>query len=857
MRATYRPRWLFLAFVLGLLQLLTPGLILAQRSSALELSRPVRTWEFLPAVGMRAGLFGNESGQFEGWVYPLKLFRGLHLRFHTDGRVLPAESLARTVTVRPESSTIIYASETFQVRETFFVPVHEMGGIIALDIETAQPLEIEVAFQADFQLEWPAGMGGTYLNWDLPLRAFYLGEEQKKFVGLIGSPTATLAHEQYDTNYSFADENSFLLGPTLKGKETRVIVVAGSVTGAPDAENTYRKLTTSHAALMLDSADYYRNYLNQTVNLQLPDLPLQQAYDWARVSMLQGLVTNPYLGTGLIAGYRTSGSSQRPGFAWFFGRDALWTSLALNAAGDSTTTRTALDFLSKYQRADGKITHEISQGANFVPWFKDYPYPYAAADATPLYIITMNDYLRHSGDRTFIQQKWDSIWRAYQFLKSTYDKQNLPQNFGIGHGWVEGGPLLPISTEFYQSGLGVQALLSLANLAQVAGKDDVSRELTQSFTQQKTFLNQTFWSVEKKLFSFALDRNNQQVLIPSVLSAVPMWFGLLDEDKSETMINVLAEADHQTDWGMRIISSRDPKYNPGGYHFGSVWPLFTGWASVGEYRYHRSLPAYANLRSNALLGLDGPLGHFTEVLSGDYYQALSTSSPHQIWSAAMVVSPLLRGMLGLDANTLTHQVVLAPHVPAGWDSFRVGNVSIEGCTLSLAYRRTFETVVLDIRREGTGECSLEFSPALALRARISGAELNGRNISFTVQKNAEDQHVVVKFPVPGGSSTLRLTVRNDFGLSIHSELPALGSASEGLRVVSETWSENLDSLRLDVSGRPGKTYDLDLWNPAQVRAVDGGTLPKSDQPRLQISFPGGGGQDYTHQQVVIHFIEKR
>jgi hypothetical protein len=100
-------------------------------------------------------------------------------------------------------------------------------------------------------------------------------------------------------------------------------------------------------------------------------------------------------------------------------------------------------------------------------------------------------------------------------------------------------------------------------------------------------------------------------------------------------------------------------------------------------------------------------------------------------------------------------------------------------------------------------------------------------------------------------------VRNDFGLSIHSKLPALGSTSEGLRVVSETWSDNLDSLRLDLSGRPGKTYDLDLWNPAQVRSVEGGTLPKSDQPRLQISFPGGAGQEYTHQQVVIHFAEKR
>src|SRR6266480_654693 len=112
-----------------------------------------------------------------------------------------------------------------------------------------------------------------------------------------------------------------------------------------------------------------------------------------------------------------------------------------------------------------------------------------------------------------------------------------------------------------------------------------------------------------------------------------------------------------------IWSSQDPRYNPGGYHFGSVWPLFTGWASVGEYRYHRALPAYLNLRANALQALDGSLGHVTEVLSGDYYQGISTSSPHQIWSAAMVVSPILRGMLGLEANAISHNLVFAPHIP--------------------------------------------------------------------------------------------------------------------------------------------------------------------------------------------------
>jgi glycogen debranching enzyme len=84
---------------------------------------------------------------------------------------------------------------------------------------------------------------------------------------------------------------------------------------------------------------------------------------------------NPYLGTGLIAGYGLSGFDGRPGFDWFFGRDALWTSLALNAEGDFATTRTALTFLAKYQRADGKITHEIAQTASLVPGSTISPTP--------------------------------------------------------------------------------------------------------------------------------------------------------------------------------------------------------------------------------------------------------------------------------------------------------------------------------------------------------------------------------------------------------------------------------------------------------------------------------------------------
>ncbi len=562
----------------------------------MELTRPARPWEFVSAVGTQAGIFGNESGRIEAWIYPLKIFRDFHLRFHTEDRVLPAETLARTVIVKPESTTILYTSDTFSVRETFFVPVNEPGAIVSFEVETEFPLEIEAVFHRDFQLEWPAALGATYVNWEPQRSAFYFGEETKTFSAFLGSPTAREARTEFATNYSNDAECSFRLGLITKGKSTRTITLAASVHGRAEAETTYQHLVADHQKLLNESAEYYRNYLSRTVSVDLPDDQLQRAYDWSRVSMIQGMVTNPYLGTGLVAGYRTSGESQRPGFAWFFGRDSMWTALALDAEGDFASTRKALEFIGKYQREDGKIPHEIAQGANFVDWFKAYPYAYASADATPLYIIAMNDYVAGSGDTAFAQAKWDSIWKAYQFLLSTYDAQGFPQNFGFGHGWVEGGPLLPVKSELYQSGLGAEALLALANLARLTGKDKESQELSAAFQKQKALVNNAFWIADKKRFAFALDKDGKTVDEASVLSTVPMWFGLLDEEKAGEMIAQLSDANHQADWGMRIISGEAAKYSGGGYHYGSVVAAVH---RLGERRRISLSPGARRLRKSA------------------------------------------------------------------------------------------------------------------------------------------------------------------------------------------------------------------------------------------------------------------
>lgn len=861
------PKWgkrIILCFV-GVLVAAAPPSALSQQSqpaaTSLELSRTVRTWEFLPVTGTRAALFGNENGTMEAWVYPLKIFREFQLNFLTEGHVLPAETLARTLTVRPESATILYAGDTFTVRETLFVPVDAQGAVILLNVETEQPLEIEAVFHRDYQLMWPAALGATYLDWSSQNHAFHFGEEQRKFSAFVGSPTATDAHTEFQTNYAESQTSSFRLGATAKGKDSKLIVVAASMEGHDAALKTYQHLTVDYAALEQQAAKYYQDYLARTVELELPDAQIQQAYDWARVSEFQGLVTNPFLGTGLVAGYRTSGISQRPGFAWFFGRDSFWTSLALNASGDFSTVRTALAFISRFQREDGKIPHEISQGANFVDWFKGYPYPYASADATPLYLIAMNDYVTASGDVAFAKEKWDSLWKAYEFLRSTYDENGFAKNQGVGHGWVEGGPLLPVKTELYQTGLGIEALRALSNLARLTGKEDAGKDLAKTFAQQKTLMNDVFWLPDKKRFAFALDNNKHPVDEPTVLSTVPMWFGLLDEPKTDSMITQLADLDQQTDWGMRIISGHSQNFSGGGYHFGAVWPLFTGWASVGEYRYHRAFPAYENLRANALLGFGGSLGHFSEVLSGDFYQSLSTSSPHQIWSAAMVVSPILRGMFGLQTDAASGTLTFAPHVPADWTWFAIRNIAVGSAKINLGYAKDLEGITLEVKTSGVpsgnSSLSLGFHPAVSLRAKVLGVTLNGRPVPFDVEPNAADQHILVRIPLSAGANTLRIRLKDDFDLAYDSTLPALGSVSEGLRTLSETWSPSRDRLTLAVSGRAGRAYRFSVWNPALVVSVSGAKLAKGSGGHgdLVVEFPANAVEPVAHATISLQFMK--
>src|SRR5579875_699809 len=96
---------------------------------------------------------------------------------------------------------------------------------------------------------------------------------------------------------------------------------------------------------------------------------------------------------------------------------------------------------------------------------------------------------------------------------------------------------------------------------------------------------------------------------------------------------------------------------------------------------------------NADLTWSQDLGSVTELLSGQYYQVLGRSTAHQLWSSAMVISPILRGMFGLEWNQPQHQLIVTPHLPADWDSATIRHLPFGQSQIDLSFHREARTML--------------------------------------------------------------------------------------------------------------------------------------------------------------------
>jgi hypothetical protein len=184
-------------------------------------------------------------------------------------------------------------------------------------------------------------------------------------------------------------------------------------------------------------------------------------------------------------------------------------------------------------------------------------------------------------------------------------------------------------------------------------------------------------------------------------------------------LDLVATDEFTADWGVRLIPRSDPDFNPGGYHGGAVWPLYTGWTSWAEFEAGRCESAFRHWTQVARLAFENARGAWDEVLHGSQNRAIGVC-PDQAWSTAMAISPLVAGMLGAVPDAPRNRLTLRPALPDDWTRFEVRNLRMGEALIDLGFRRDGSRFTFRLAQEaGAVPVRLVFEPAITGRAVIA------------------------------------------------------------------------------------------------------------------------------------------
>ncbi|MFN8667111.1 MAG: hypothetical protein U0164_07865 [Gemmatimonadaceae bacterium] len=630
-------------------------------------------------AGWRSLVVGDESsGVRECWIHPLCIVSE-GLRLTVDGAPLHATSVRVTPgaierTLRDESGGLwreVVASDAERA-------------IIHLDVtplEAARDRVLTLEASLRLRLQWP--FPGDALQ---PLAASVRHDADNRgsvsVCAVEGRASVRLAVDGAAELTCTDDPIAPLLRAVGRaGGGLRLAAVASTGSGAALEGEWAALARTPLDAVRADRARRDTERRLTTVRVATPSAELNEAWEWAKARLAASVVEVPGVGTGLVAGYaasRPGWGDSRPGYAWFFGRDACWSGDALLAAGMFDEARIALEFLAATADVTGKIAHEVTTSGVA---------HYDAADSTPLWLRFVTAYAEWTGDLATVRALWDRVRAACAFVVShDRDGDGLPENLGVGHGWVESGPLGGGAVTSYVAAIWIDALRRLVPLADAMGDRDLAGRATRARAAAEGAFEARLRDAATGRVLLQLSDKGQPVADLTALSAVPVLLGVDDTPGGDAVVQALASPDFAPPWGVRMIAGTDARYRPRGYHFGAVWPLYTGWASLASYRRGDARAGWRHLASVAACAFRRERGAFDEVLDGDTGGAAGIC-PDQAWSAAMAIAPFMQGMLGIQPMASAHRCTLAPQWPPEWREARVEGVRIGTSRLSLEMRR--------------------------------------------------------------------------------------------------------------------------------------------------------------------------
>ena len=841
-----------------------------------DFAAPGLTEQFFDLSGRRILLMGGERGGItEAWCHPVRTLENLKTQFKVgSNQARWSHELAPTVTVRPECLVRRYELDDAVIEETLFADHALPAGGIQFHVKSPHPVQVLVTGRIDLRLMWPLSelaTGSLRFSWDEGLRAAIVTDSAKRLSSVVGTsvkpddhvigPYTDIVDEAGRLVGTMSDRSETMFGMRISvasGNKYCTIAFAGSSEGLREAILSYRRVIRNPSAVLRKQVRHFRSLQSSTVAFDTPDEQLNRSYRWALAGIDKLFVETPAIGRSFVAGYGLSSEgwngghavSGRPGYAWYFGRDSVWTSFAALDAGMHGHVRDVLEFLGNHQDVTGKILHELTTSGHA---------HFDAADSTPLYLILMGRYVRASGDKSFAEREFQRVLDAVEFCFSTdTDHDHLIENTNVGHGWVEGGQLFPSHVEQYLASCWAEALRQAGWLARTLGKKRLAARWQQESDLVQAVVNKDFWNPRTGVYNFSLQSDGSYREEPTVLPAVGMIFHHDAAHDVHRGLTEYASDSFSTDWGVRIVSGKSPMFKPTGYHYGSIWPLFTGWTSLAEFEQKRPIQGMTHLYSNALLYDQFSAGNTEEVLHGELFQPAGVC-PHQAWSQAMVVHPLLGGMLGLKVDAIRNTVHLSPYFPPQWMKTNVRRIRVGESQFDVTMKRTRGETEFRFKsrfpqsKGSPKSLALTFSPYFPLGTTIqcilTGDLLSRRELFI---RNFEDLPVIEAEL----RHTLVIRIRHRGGLAIVPPIPhpRIGRPTDGIRVLDERWHEDTYCVLLE--GPVGEDQIVEIFDSFQsATSVEGARVMAHDGNHLILAVSFAGAEPngvFARKEIVVH-----
>ncbi len=423
------------------------------------------------------------------------------------------------------------------------------------------------------------------------------------------------------------------------------------------------------------------------------------------------------------------------GVPWYdalFGRDSLISSLQVIPYNPGISKSTLL-LLASYQgnkvddwrdEQPGKILHELRVGEdanlNVIP---QNPY-YGSVDSTPLFLILVAEHIDWTGDMGLFHRLRSNIDRALAWIGSSTNKDGFlvyeeKSSRGIyNQGWKDSfdsvsrsdGTLAkaPVALSEVQ-GYVYMAKKRMANLYDRIDEADGAKELRKEAASLYWNFNEKFWMPEKNYYAEALDALGQCDVISSNPGQA-LWGEIVERSKLDGMLRRLFDPDMYAGWGIRTLRSEEVRFNPLGYHNGTVWPHDNSIIAMGLKKYDRHEEMIRLFTS-----MFEAAGFYTSYrlpeLFGGFHRAqydvpikYPVACSPQAWSSG-TIPYMLTASLGMFPDALHQKLTLRqPRLPPWLESLRIDSLNVGDARVKLEFNRIGGTTMVNVaEKQGTLE----------------------------------------------------------------------------------------------------------------------------------------------------------